>query len=83
MRLLGPYHDGYIEFLYKDVESYCLDQPHRIGQWETNEKGHKDWMVDEVDFSRNGYVLHEIEWLDGGQWLIECKYFEYKWIPKE
>lgn len=83
IRLLGAYHDGYIELLYKDVESYCLDQPHRRGQWETTEKGHKDWKVDEVDLSKNGYILHEIEWQDGGHWFIECRDFEFKWIPTE
>lgn len=83
VRLLGAYHDGYIEFLYKEVESYCLDQPHRRGQWDTTEKGHKDWMVDEVDLSNNGHILHEIEWLDGGHWFIECRDFEFKWILKD
>lgn len=82
MRLLGAYHDGHLEFIYSDVESYCLNQPYREGRWETNEKGHKDWMVDEIDLSRHGYVWHEIEWQDGGHWMIECKSFEYRWIPK-
>ena len=83
LRLLGAYHDGYIEFQYKDVESYCLDQPHRRDRWDSTEKGHKDWVVDEVDLSVHGYVLHEIEWLDRGHWLIECRNFIYRWIPKE
>jgi hypothetical protein len=82
IRLLGAYHDGFIEFHYTEVESYYLDQPHRRGQWATNQKGHKDWMVDEVDLSDNGYILHEIEWLDGAHWYIECRNFEFKWIPK-
>jgi hypothetical protein len=83
IRLFGAYHDGYLEFNYKDVESYCLDQPYRRGRWNTTEKGHKDWMADEVDLSEHGYILHEIEWLDGGHWLIECRDFEVKWIPIE
>jgi hypothetical protein len=83
IRLLGAYHDGHIEFVYRDVESYCLDQPYRRGKWQTNEKGHKDWMVDEVDLSRHGNVLHEIEWLENGHWIIEAKSFEYKWIPEK
>ena len=82
IRLLGAYHDGYIEFHYKDVESYCLDQPHRRGRWETKQKGHGDWLTDEVDLSKNGLILHEIEWSDRGHWLIECRDFEFKWIPK-
>jgi hypothetical protein len=83
MRLLGAYHDGYIEFLYKEVESYCFDQPHRRGRWETVPKGHGDWVIDEVDLSNHGYILHEIEWRDGGRWSIECRDFEFKWIPKD
>jgi hypothetical protein len=83
IRLLGSYHDGHIEFLYREVESYCLDQPHRKGKWESSEKGHQDWLVDEVDLSKNGHISHEIEWRDGGHWIIECKSFEHKWIPKE
>ena len=47
VKLLGAYHDGQIEFLYREVESYCLDQPHRKGKWETKEKGHKDFGVDD------------------------------------
>ena len=82
IRLLGTYHDGYIEFHYKDVESYCFDQPHRRGRWKTNQKGHKNWLTDEVDLSKSGYILHEIEWSDRGHWLIECRDFEFKWIPK-
>ncbi|MEO8071875.1 MAG: hypothetical protein ABI686_01385 [Acidobacteriota bacterium] len=81
VKLLGAYHDGYIEFHYKEVKSYCFDQPHRQGKWETTKKRHKDWIVDEVDLSGNGYILHEIEWLDGGHWFIECRSFEYNWIP--
>lgn len=83
LRLLGAYHDGYIEFLYKDVESYCLDQPYRRGRWDSAEKGHKDWVIDEVDLSEHGYVLHEIEWLDGGHWLIESGSFAYRWVAKD
>ena len=81
IKLLGAYHDGHIVFQYQDVESYSLDQPHRIGKWQTNQKGHKDWMVDEVNLSSHGYVLHEIEWLDHGHWLIESKSFEFQWLP--
>lgn len=81
IKLLGAYHDGYIEFHYKNVESYFFDQPHRAGQWQSTEKGHGDWMVDEIDLSRNGYVLHEIEWLDGGHWIVEARELTYKWVP--
>lgn len=83
IKLFGAYHDGYLEFRYTDVESYFFDQPHRRGGWHSTENGHGDWMIDEVDLSSNGYVLHEIEWLDGGHWLIECRDLVFTWLSKE
>lgn len=83
IRLLGAYHDGHLEFLYKEVESYCLDRAQRPGRWAEKPKGHGDWMIDELDLSEQGYILHEIEWLDNARWFIECRDFEFKWIPKE
>lgn len=82
IRLLGAYHDGYIEFHYKNVYSYCLDQPLRREIWQAGKRGHGDWMIDEIDLSRNGFILHEIEWADESHWYIECQDFEFKWIPK-
>ena len=77
VRLLGAYHDGYIEFRYPDVHSYELsmfDLP----------RGHGDWRFDEFRLGDNGRVIHEIEWATGGdtgRWLIEASDVLYKWLP--
>lgn len=83
IRLLGAYHDGFIELTYRDVLSYCLDLPYRGLGREPGNQGHRDWLVDEVRFSSHGKVLHEIEWDMGGHWIIECNDIEYKWLPKD
>ena len=75
MRLLGPYHDGHIELTYTDVRNYSIEREEGI-------QGHGDWLYDEIRLSDEGRLLHEIEWW-GGDWLIECVGFEYKWLPFE
>jgi hypothetical protein len=82
IRLLGAYHDGYIELLYKDVLSYSLDLPYRRKKTPFPGK-HGDWLVDEITFSQRGKVLHEIEWAEDATWMIECHDIEFKWIAKE
>lgn len=67
VRLLGAYHDGYIELTYKNVHAYLLEN-------------HGDWITDEVRLSANGMVEHEIAWL-GGKWIIECEDIVYEWKP--
>jgi hypothetical protein len=44
-------------------------------------RGHGDWMVDEISFSDRGKVLHDIEWRAGVRWTIECDDIHYKWLP--
>jgi hypothetical protein len=83
MRLLGAYHDGHLDFTYRRVQSYAFDLPYREGSWEWERLGHGDWMVDEVDLAGHGNVTHEIEWLDGGHWIIQCQSFEVVWRPFE
>lgn len=68
VRLLGAYHDGYIELTYKNVQSYLL------------ENHGSDWMTDEVRLSAKGLIEHEIVWL-GGRWIIECEDIVYEWKP--
>lgn len=74
-RLLGAYHDGYIELKYSGVRGYTL------ASGITNGSGHGDWLYDEVRLSERGLVLHEVEWASGGLWLIECGDIAYKWTP--
>jgi hypothetical protein len=78
IRLLGPYHDGHIEIAYTKVRSYSMVAA--LNGSEAGE-GHGDWLYDEIRLSARGYLLHEIEWSRGGDWLIEFKDFEYRWIP--
>ena len=82
IRLLGAYHDGYIELIYKDVLSYSLDLPYRRKKAPLPGK-HGDWLVDEITFSPRSKVLHEIEWAEDATWMIECHDIEFKWIAKE
>ncbi len=74
-RLFAAYHDGHIELKYSDVQSYSL------ASGIENESGHGDWLYDEIRLSNQGHVLHEIEWSDGGTWMIECGDVEYRWMP--
>src|SRR5262245_18329572 len=77
LRLLGAYHDGYIELLYPRVFAYRLNVV-------DGEKGHRDWRYDELRVSDRGRVIHEIEWCDSGRtgrWLIEASDVELQWAP--
>lgn len=77
LRLLGAYHDGYIEILYPRVFAYRFDVI-------DSTRGHRDWRYDEFRLSKDGRVLHEIEW-DGpnktGSWLIEASDVAFQWVP--
>ena len=78
VKLLGSYHNGYIELIYKNVSSFKIDA--------FNIKaGHSDWRYDEFRLSESGLLLHEIEWSgykDTSNWLIEAEDIEYSWTEK-
>lgn len=74
LQLLGAYHDGFIEIKYLDVQRYSLIKI-------SDGSGHRDWLYDEVRLSEQRNVLHEIEWSQGNNWLIEAKEMTYKWTP--
>jgi hypothetical protein len=74
IRLLGAYHDGYIELRYPRVFGYRLNL-------DTGQRGHGDWRYDELRLSDRGRLTHEIEWRDGGRWLIEASDLEFRWLP--
>jgi hypothetical protein len=79
IRLLGAYHDGYIELVYPDVYSYDLAGMH-VG------RGHGDLQYDEFRVREQGRVIHEIEWASIHQtsrWVIEASDVIYRWIPME
>jgi hypothetical protein len=75
LRLLGAYHDGYIELLYPRVFAYRLNM-------EDGEMRQRDWRYDGV--SDRGQVIHEIEWRCSGgkgRWLIEASDVQLQWVP--
>jgi hypothetical protein len=77
VKLLGAYHDGYLELIYPGVRSYSLSgEPSRKPKI-----GHGDWLIDEVRLSDNSLVLHEILFSTGSRWLIECRDIEVRWTP--
>jgi hypothetical protein len=80
VRLLGAFHDGYIELFYPRVYSYRLHCPLCV-------RGLGDWLYDEFTLSPERHIVHEIEWSglpsdQGSRWIIEASDIEYKWIPK-
>ncbi|WAU72229.1 MULTISPECIES: hypothetical protein [unclassified Acinetobacter] len=78
IRLLGAYHDGFIELIYPQVFNYQLNCNHGI-------QGHRDWRYDELRINDQGHLIHEIEWYDlneSSRWLIEASDIEYRWISK-
>jgi hypothetical protein len=78
VRLLGAYHDGYIELYYPRVLRYALKVV-------DGEHGHRDWCYDELRLSKDGNLIHEVEWrgpTGNGVWLIEASDLEFKWTPK-
>jgi hypothetical protein len=76
VRLLGAYHDGYLDLSYKNVAQYELK---KSDSWDS----HGDWLYDEVRLSESGLVLHEIEFRNQTVWLIECEDIEFNWKPFE
>jgi hypothetical protein len=78
VRLLGAYHDRYLELFYPRVYAYSLANPAASG-------GHFDWRHSELTLSKAGYVLHEIEW--GGPpgttatWRIEASDVRFRSLP--
>jgi hypothetical protein len=76
VRLLGAYHDGYLEILYPEVRSYSMTGASAAA----DNAGHGDWLIDEVRVSEQGLVLHEILFASGNRWLIEAKDIRIRWI---
>ena len=77
VRLLGAYHDGYIEFFYPRVYRYHFALEDAAGS-------HRDWRYDEFRLSETGHLLHEIEWNGPqavGRWLIEASDVVHAWHP--
>ena len=78
VRLLGAYHDGYIDLYYPQVFRYRFGIEH-------GERGHGDWRYDELRVSDQGHLVHEIEWSgasERGTWIIEASDLEFRWTPR-
>ncbi|MEO8153877.1 MAG: hypothetical protein ABI605_12460 [Rhizobacter sp.] len=75
LRLLGAYHDQWLEFFYPKVLAYEIAN-------DESTSGHGDWLYDEFRLSPKGNLLHEIEWAgkagsNGSRWLIEASDVEF------
>jgi hypothetical protein len=82
VRLLGAYHDGWIDLHYRDVTRYQLS--HAVLPRTRPGQGHRDWRYDEFRLTTEGRVLHEIEWWDIGptaNWVIEAADVSHSWTP--
>ena len=80
VRLLGAYHDGFIELFYPHVFRYSLSAP-------SSARGLGDWRYDEFRITPDAHLIHEIEWAgfpheEGSRWIIEASDVEYQWTPK-
>lgn len=81
IKLLGAYHNGFIEIRYRNIHAYSLNSKRGFRlAGESGSHFHGDWLADKIRLSENGFVLHEIEW-ENGQWIIESEDIEYKWLP--
>lgn len=79
IRLLGAYHDGFIELHYPEVYAYQL-----TGSFVS--AGHRDWRYDELRVDRKGRLIHEIEWCgmrETATWLIVASDVRFRWIASE
>jgi hypothetical protein len=79
IRLLGAYHDGFVEFRYARVFGYQLELS-------AGASGHRDWLYDEFRLSETGNVVHEIEWAGfaaTGRWIVEASDVEFVWLPNK
>lgn len=73
VRLLGSYHDGIVEFTYREVQSYAIQARRSL-------VGHGDWLEDNVDVRRHDTLSHCVQ-LTNGSFEIEANEIEYKWTP--
>src|SRR5262249_22338091 len=80
LRLLSAYRNRHIEVRYHDVRKYRLITPARFRYPPSFKTGHGDWLYDEIDLSRGGFVIHRVRFSRGSTWHIECRDFEVEHI---
>ncbi|MGH9842006.1 MAG: hypothetical protein ACREEM_24885 [Blastocatellia bacterium] len=82
VRLLGAYHDGYTDLVYKKVRCYALNAPADSHATTKYSLGHGDWLTDEIRLSKHGSVIHEVAFFSNEHaWTIQCEDIHYKWTP--
>jgi hypothetical protein len=79
LRLLGAFHDGYIDLHYTNVADYHIAGGGSEG--DHGHDGHGDWYVDDFHVSSQGKVVHEILFSRGYIWSIECDDVVHEWLP--
>ncbi len=78
LRLLGSWHDGYIELRYEDVDRYSLQMAKE--DIRNADIGHGDLLRDEIQLTDKKRVRHVLEF-ELGSMCIECGDIKYRWIP--
>ncbi len=78
VRLLGAYHDRYIEIFYPQLFSYSMSNQDSAG-------GHFDWRYSEIRLNDRDNVIHEIEWAGRtgfhARWIIEATDVQLETFP--
>jgi hypothetical protein len=76
IRLLGAYHNYYLNFDYQNVTGYeakCLSENKPT-------VAHGDYLCDEIRYE-GGNVVHEVVLSQKGSWIIACSDIIYTWKP--
>jgi hypothetical protein len=77
IRLLGAFHDGYLELSYPGVRHYSLSGASGISKNE----GLGDRVSDEIRLSERSLVGHEVLLRNESRWSIESLAIHVCWIP--
>jgi WD40 repeat protein len=68
VRLLGAFHDGYIELRYVNATSFSFVPV-------------QEWQYDEIHLTKEGRVIHTIRFDENSHWIIECDSISHEWKP--
>jgi hypothetical protein len=77
IRLLSASHAGHIHFHYEKVIGYRLEGEQLLAR----ATAHGDWLADELTLGSDGLLVHEILFLSGTAWSIECSGIRYEYVP--
>jgi len=75
IRLLGAYHDGYLELRYENVRNFSVAGERTLH----GISGHGDCLIDEITVADSGSVVHEILFRRGYRWKIESEEILADW----